>query len=219
MPAGWSRWNRTGLFVLKWYVTSPITWRDQGTLCGIYSCVIYVPYYFVHSYTICFQPLPKVTLSDCAAYGFCYSAESPFGSPYWHNLFTRQPCSNMPWGDKSNNWLCGSHIVYIEYLPRPCSQNNPFSPNAGPRSFWVRILPASLSWLSQKHLQVDGGLLVSTTVTRFIEPAAETWKCDWSVHIWHKEWSCHTAYWVHIRGKEIEAFMQWLHLDIHVQIF
>ena len=70
--AGWSRWNRTCLFVLKWYVTSPIRWRDQGTLCGIYSCVIYVPYYFVHSYTICSQPLPKVTLSDCAAYGFCY---------------------------------------------------------------------------------------------------------------------------------------------------
>ena len=37
-----------------------------------YSCIIYVPYYFVHSYTICSKPLPKVTPSDCAAYGFCY---------------------------------------------------------------------------------------------------------------------------------------------------
>ena len=106
-----------------------------------------IQYTYIH--TICSQPLPKVTPSDCAAYGFYHQSPSLHLEALIDMIcLLGSPCSDMAWGDKSNNWVCGSHIVYIEHLTHPCSQNNPFSPNAGPKSYGDRILPTSPSWLS-----------------------------------------------------------------------
>ena len=146
--------------------------------------------------------------------GSIISAKSPFGSPCWHTLCTRQPLFSQTCPVVTNQITgcveatASTYNIFHLLVHRT---------NAGPRSFWVRILSASHPGCPRNiyKLMVDCWWVHQWLDSQNLLLKLESVTGGYIYGV--KEWNCHTANWVHIWGEEKEAFMQWLHLGVEAE--